>query len=75
MTVDETELASASVLEQTLSSRNRDHVVALGLDGPILRFSIRRGNLGVARVGTGLLAQLFKHSEGTGVLKNCPSVC
>ena len=64
VSVDDTELASASVLEQTLSGPNRDHVVKLGLDGPILRFSVKRGNVGVARVGTGLLAQLFKHSEG-----------
>ena len=64
VSVDDTELASASVLEQTLSGPNRDHVVKLGLDGPILRFSVKIGNVGVARVGTGLLAQLFKHSEG-----------
>ena len=55
-------LDSAKVIEQSLTANNRDFVVKEGLN-PVVNFSIMRGDTHVARVGTGILGNLFKHSE------------
>ncbi|XP_014677545.1 PREDICTED: sterile alpha and TIR motif-containing protein 1-like [Priapulus caudatus] len=55
---------SARTLEQCLSTNNRDYVVETGLDG-VVKVACMKGEPAMARVGTGILENLFKHSEET----------
>lgn len=68
--VDDRELqfSSARLLEQCLTTENRAHVVANGLEKVVTVACICTKNANSvdhSRVGTGILQHLFKHSEGT----------
>lgn len=55
---------SARALEQCLSTDNRDYIVERGLDG-VVKTACAKDEPAMARVGTGILENLFKHSEDT----------
>ena len=59
--------ASAQLLEQCLTSDNRDYVVEHGLETVvnIAKECANKKDLEEVRVGTGILEHLFKHSEDT----------
>ncbi|XP_014246383.1 sterile alpha and TIR motif-containing protein 1 isoform X2 [Cimex lectularius] len=67
-TDDEQQFASAKLLEQCLTSENRDYVVSNGLEMVVTSACVCTKNsnsIEHSRVGTGILEHLFKHSEGT----------
>ncbi|XP_076253317.1 sterile alpha and armadillo motif isoform X10 [Rhynchophorus ferrugineus] len=67
-TNDELQFNSAKLLEQCLTTENRDYVVEHGLDKvvKVACVCIRNTNsVDHSRVGTGILEHLFKHSEET----------
>ncbi|OQR76933.1 sterile alpha and TIR motif-containing protein 1-like, partial [Tropilaelaps mercedesae] len=59
---------AASLIEQSLSTENRDYIVNKGTD-VVVRVAIQYASLTTTdkktRVGTGILCHLFKHSEAT----------
>ena len=59
--------ASAQLLEQCLTSDNRDYVVEYGLDNLInvAKGCVKNKQVEEVRVGTGIIAYMFKHSEDT----------
>ncbi|KAJ8677136.1 hypothetical protein QAD02_012923, partial [Eretmocerus hayati] len=60
--------SSARLLEQCLTTENRDHVVQTGLERVVHVACICTKNMNSvehAQVGTGILEHLFKHNEGT----------
>lgn len=62
------QFSSARLLEQCLTTENREHVVEHGLDKVVSVACVcTKNNNSVehSRVGTGILEHLFKHSEGT----------
>ncbi|KAL1451715.1 hypothetical protein WDU94_006069 [Cyamophila willieti] len=62
------QFSSARLLEQCLTTENRDHVVENGLEKVVRVACVcTKNNNSVehSRVGTGILEHLFKHSEGT----------
>ncbi|XP_026676263.1 sterile alpha and TIR motif-containing protein 1 isoform X1 [Diaphorina citri] len=62
------QFSSARLLEQCLTTENRDHVVENGLDKVVRVACVCTKNINSvehSRVGTGILEHLFKHSEGT----------
>ncbi|XP_066591277.1 NAD(+) hydrolase sarm1 isoform X2 [Prorops nasuta] len=64
----ELQFSSARLLEQCLTTENRAHVVENGLEKVVnvACFCTKNANsVDHARVGTGILEHLFKHSEGT----------
>uniref|UniRef100_A0A0K8SPA2 ADP-ribosyl cyclase/cyclic ADP-ribose hydrolase n=2 Tax=Lygus hesperus TaxID=30085 RepID=A0A0K8SPA2_LYGHE len=64
----EQQFASAKLLEQCLTSENRDYVVSNGLEMVVTSACICTKNSNSvehSRVGTGILEHLFKHSEQT----------
>ncbi|KAL0272945.1 UNVERIFIED_CONTAM: hypothetical protein PYX00_005744 [Menopon gallinae] len=63
----ELQFASARLLEQCLTTENREHVVENGLDKVVNVACVctKNANNEHSRVGTGILEHLFKHSEGT----------
>ncbi|KAF6206107.1 hypothetical protein GE061_017332, partial [Apolygus lucorum] len=66
--VVEQQFASAKLLEQCLTSENRDYVVSNGLEMVVTSACICTKNSNSvehSRVGTGILEHLFKHSEQT----------
>lgn len=66
--VDDVQFSSARVLEQCLTTDNRNYVVKNGLEEVVSTARscvIHKKTLEHARVGTGILAHLFKHSEMT----------
>ncbi|KAK5645306.1 hypothetical protein RI129_006606 [Pyrocoelia pectoralis] len=65
---EELQFSSARLLEQCLTTENRAHVVSHGLDKVVnvACMCTRHSNsVAHARVGTGILEHLFKHSEET----------
>lgn len=65
---DEQQFAGAKLLEQCLTSENRDYVVANGLEMVVTSACMCTKNshsVEHSRVGTGILEHLFKHSEQT----------
>ena len=59
------QLASARLLEQSLTTGNRDKVAKEGLE-PIVKLSdSSKGDIDLSRASTGILESLFKHSEDT----------
>ncbi|XP_073981334.1 sterile alpha and armadillo motif isoform X3 [Rhodnius prolixus] len=65
---DEQQFASAKLLEQCLTTENRDYVVANGLEMVVTSACVCTKNsnsVDHSRVGTGILEHLFKHSETT----------
>ncbi|XP_063704161.1 NAD(+) hydrolase sarm1 isoform X3 [Culicoides brevitarsis] len=63
----ELQFSSARLLEQTLTTENRSHVVENGLR-QVVKVACgctKDTRADRARVGTGILEHLFKHSEGT----------
>lgn len=64
---EEVQFSSAKVLEQCLTTENREYVVEKGLDRvvQVAHDCSTRCDVAVSRVGTGILEHLFKHSEGT----------
>ncbi|EZA50513.1 Sterile alpha and TIR motif-containing protein [Ooceraea biroi] len=65
---DELQFSSARLLEQCLTTENRAHVVENGLEKVVNVACVCTKNANSvdhARVGTGILEHLFKHSEGT----------
>ncbi|XP_025075858.1 sterile alpha and TIR motif-containing protein 1 isoform X2 [Pogonomyrmex barbatus] len=64
----ELQFSSARLLEQCLTTENRAHVVENGLEKVVNVACVCTKNANSvdhARVGTGILEHLFKHSEGT----------
>ncbi|KAF0306819.1 Sterile alpha and TIR motif-containing protein 1 [Amphibalanus amphitrite] len=64
----EMDLKSARVLEQCLTTENRQYVVERGLDNVVrsaCRTCSEKSDEEESRVGSGILEHLFKHSEGT----------
>ncbi|XP_037077589.1 LOW QUALITY PROTEIN: NAD(+) hydrolase sarm1-like [Pollicipes pollicipes] len=64
----EVDLKSARVLEQCLTTENRQYVVERGLDNVVrsaCRTCAEKADERESRVGSGILEHLFKHSEGT----------
>ncbi|XP_043282971.1 NAD(+) hydrolase sarm1 [Venturia canescens] len=64
----ELQFSSARLLEQCLTTENRAHVVENGLEKVVTVACVCTKNANSvdhARVGTGILEHLFKHSEGT----------
>ncbi|XP_075220492.1 sterile alpha and armadillo motif isoform X2 [Lycorma delicatula] len=64
----ELQFSSARLLEQVLTTENRTHVVEKGLEKVVTVACVCTKNANSvdhARVGTGILEHLFKHSEGT----------
>ncbi|CAH4037361.1 unnamed protein product [Pieris brassicae] len=65
----ERQFASAKILEQCLTTENRDYVVKNGLGkvvNAVVCVCTKNANLvDYSRVGTGILQHLFKHSEAT----------
>lgn len=61
------QFSSARLLEQCLTTENRSHVVELGLKKVVSGANACTNNSQTdhSRVGTGILENLFKHSEGT----------
>ncbi|XP_050680745.1 NAD(+) hydrolase sarm1-like isoform X1 [Leptidea sinapis] len=62
------QFASANILEQCLTTENRDYVVKNGLEKVVNVACVCTKNANVveySRVGTGILEHLFKHSECT----------
>ncbi|KAK9512864.1 hypothetical protein O3M35_001186 [Rhynocoris fuscipes] len=67
-TDDEQQFASAKLLEQCLTTENRDYVVGNGLEMVVKSACVCTKNSNSvehSRVGTGILEHLFKHSEAT----------
>lgn len=65
---DDVQFGSARVLEQCLTTENRAHVVQHGLDRVVnvaCACTRNANSVDHARVGTGILEHLFKHSEET----------
>ncbi|XP_029846596.1 NAD(+) hydrolase sarm1 isoform X5 [Ixodes scapularis] len=64
---EELQFASARLLEQCLSTENRSYVVEHGLEAVVQVACACSNNIqaSFARVGTGILCHLFKHSETT----------
>ncbi|XP_053987418.1 NAD(+) hydrolase sarm1 isoform X3 [Hylaeus volcanicus] len=64
----ELQFSSARLLEQCLTTENREHVVENGLEKVVNVACVCTKNANSvdhSRVGTGILEHLFKHSEGT----------
>lgn len=63
----ELQFSSARLLEQCLTTENRSHVVELGLEKVVNGACVctKHSRTDHSRVGTGILENLFKHSEGT----------
>ncbi|XP_041977873.1 NAD(+) hydrolase sarm1 isoform X2 [Aricia agestis] len=62
------QFSSAKLLEQCLTTENREHVVQNGLEKVVNVACVCTRNTHSAdhaRIGTGILEHLFKHSEGT----------
>ncbi|XP_011502464.1 PREDICTED: sterile alpha and TIR motif-containing protein 1 isoform X2 [Ceratosolen solmsi marchali] len=62
------QFSSARLLEQCLTTENRTHVVENGLEKVVSVACVCTKNTNSvehARIGTGILEHLFKHSEGT----------
>lgn len=65
---DDLQFSSARLLEQCLTTENRAHVVANGLDKVVNVACVctkHSSSVVHSRVGTGILQHLFKHSEET----------
>ncbi|XP_022916162.1 NAD(+) hydrolase sarm1 isoform X2 [Onthophagus taurus] len=65
---DKLKISSAKLLEQCLTTENREHVVAHGLDKVVHVACVCTKNSNTvndSRIGTGILEHLFKHSEET----------
>ncbi|CAK1545328.1 unnamed protein product [Leptosia nina] len=64
----EIQFSSAKILEQCLTTENREYVVKNGLEKVVNVACVCTKNANLVdycRVGTGILEHLFKHSEGT----------
>ncbi|XP_032513841.2 NAD(+) hydrolase sarm1 isoform X6 [Danaus plexippus] len=62
------QFCSAKLLEQCLTTENRDHVVQNGLEKVVNVACVctkHSNSVDHSRIGTGILEHLFKHSEGT----------
>lgn len=59
------QFSSARLLEKCLTTENRAHVVDVGLDKVVSFCKKQNVSTDNSRVGTGILENLFKHSEGT----------
>lgn len=61
------QFSSARLLEQCLTTENRSHVVDYGLEKVVNGACVctKHATTDHSRVGTGILENLFKHSEGT----------
>jgi hypothetical protein len=65
---EQLQFSSARLLEQCLTTENRTHVVENGLEKVVSVACVCTKNTNSvehARIGTGILEHLFKHSEGT----------
>ncbi|XP_014221125.1 sterile alpha and TIR motif-containing protein 1 [Trichogramma pretiosum] len=65
---DRLQFSSARLLEQCLTTDNREHIVDSGLDKVVNAACMctkRINSVEHARVGTGILEHLFKHNENT----------
>ncbi|XP_013411305.1 sterile alpha and TIR motif-containing protein 1 isoform X8 [Lingula anatina] len=61
----EVQLESAKVLEQTLTTTNRDYLVNHGLEVVLTMSRKNKDDANLSRASTGIIENLFKHSEGT----------
>ncbi|CAG4910929.1 unnamed protein product [Colias eurytheme] len=64
----ELQFSSAKILEQCLTTENREYVVKNGLEKVVNVACVCTKNANLveySRIGTGILQHLFKHSEGT----------
>ncbi|XP_011564296.2 NAD(+) hydrolase sarm1 isoform X3 [Plutella xylostella] len=64
----ELQFSSAKLLEQCLTTENRDYVVKNGLEKVVNVACVctkHANSVDHSRIGTGILEHLFKHSEGT----------
>lgn len=59
------QFSSARLLEKCLTTENRAYVVDVGLDKVVSFCKKQNVSTDNSRVGTGILENLFKHSEGT----------
>ncbi|XP_074640275.1 NAD(+) hydrolase SARM1-like isoform X2 [Tubulanus polymorphus] len=58
-------LESARLLEQSLTTENRDRIVKVGLEQVVKMSCVVKDDTELARASTGIIENLFKHSENT----------